>query len=54
MKLKSQTKNKLTSHYPAGLVLLVPRFLVLTKFTGLALEPTSSISKSPTLLPKTS
>ena len=54
MKLKSLTKNKLTSHYPAGLVLLAPRFLVLTKFTGLALEPTSSISKSPTLLPMTS
>ena len=45
MKLKSRTKkNKLTFHYPAGLDLLAPRFLVLTKLTGLALEPVSSIS----------
>ena len=44
MKLKSLTKNKLTSHYSAGLVLLLSRFLVLIKFTGLALDPTSSMS----------
>ena len=44
MKLKSLTNNQAVSHYPAGLDLLAPRFLVLTKLTGLALEPVSSIS----------